>query len=877
METGYIKISTTAANNASPVANAVVKIMRYEGAALVFETEITTDFDGFACPVEVEAPDRVLSLSQTNTEMPYATYNIYAKADGFVDVSIKGIQVFSGETTLQNISFIALTDEVNYTGENVTEFVIPPHVLYAGDGGSGFSPITLCPIARILEEPIIPNKIVVHLGSPSSSASNVTVNFKDYVKNVASYEIYPTWPKEALRANIYAQISIVLNRVYTEWYLSKGYSFIITDSPSYDQKFNYGASVYESVSVIADEIFDTYIRQIGFEEPLFAEYCDGNLVDCRGMKQWGSKDLAEKGYSAMEILKYYYGNDIELNESLFEDIENSYPGTALRVGSTGEDVKIIQRQLNRIAQDYPFFGTVTVDGIFGTSTETVVKRFQDQFNLVSDGIVGKSTWYEISYIYVAVKKLAQLTSEGEKPSGTPSVEGSYGGTPLRVGSSGEKVAEMQFYLAEIAEFNNAIPSIEADGIFGAATENAVEAFQAEYGLSVDGVVGPTTWEKIYEIYRSIEEDLLPPETDEPSTYPGTALRVGSLGVEVKKCQFWLTIASYNYSCIPSVKADGEFGSGTESAVRAFQRYFNLNVDGVIGPVTWDKLYEVFIAVSNDLTPPNNRPGTYPGTALRQGDTGIAVKEFQFYLFIMSAYYTEFWGPIEYDGIFGSATEQVVRVFQKVFSLDVDGVVGVNTWNAIYAQYNRLRNDGSARSYFITEYRGFELIEGANGAQVSELQYRLELLSLYIPVIIPPEVDGTYSSDTTAAVKAYQKAVGIPVTGKVDELTWNDMTRSYLAQLTGYQKAIYESEKYRSIDAYPGYVLNLGSAGAAVLSLQKRIDEVASYYCAPFFVLEDGIFDENMRDAIILFQQGLGLVETGIVDEETWDGIFSIVL
>ena len=278
--------------------------------------------------------------------------------------------------------------------------VIPPHALFAGSGGSGPQPVQHC-IPRVLDQVVIPKNITVHLGKPAASARNVTVSFRDYIANVASSEVYPTWPEQALRANIHCQISLALNRIYTEWYPSKGYTFNITNSTSYDQYYVHGRTVFEVMVRITDDIFNTYLRKSGTVNPYYSEYCDGKSVTCPGLKQWGTVTLANNGRSALQILRYYYGSSIEIVRTKnIRSIPQSYPGTPLRQGSRGAAVFTLQRQLNRIAKDYPFLGKLTVDGVFGSRMAATVRAFQKQFNLTADGVVGRQTWYKISYIYV---------------------------------------------------------------------------------------------------------------------------------------------------------------------------------------------------------------------------------------------------------------------------------------------------------------------------------------------------------------------------------------------------------------------------------------------------------------------------------------------
>ena len=350
--------------------------------------------------------------------------------------------------------------------------------------------------------PYIQKNITVHLGSPSSDAPNVTVSFPDYVKNVASSEIYPTWDESALRANILAITSFALNRVYTEFYRSRGYPFDITSSTAYDQAFVNGRNFFGNVDTLVDELFDDYIRRQNFVEPLAAKFCNGTTVTCEGLSQWGSQNLATQGYDSFDILQYYYGNNIELVQNApIRGITSSYPGQPLRVGSTGPYVVVLQAELNRTAQNYPAIPKVNpVDGIFGSRTEASVRRFQEIFNLTPDGVVGPATWYELVRLYVGVNSLAELRSQGQQFYG---VSWEYP-QALRQGATGDKVRHLQYMLAVLSEFIPAIPPIEVDGIFGPATEAAVIAAQRYLGLTPDGIVGEKTWDGIYDQFAGIE-------------------------------------------------------------------------------------------------------------------------------------------------------------------------------------------------------------------------------------------------------------------------------------------------------------------------------------------------------------------------------------
>ena len=372
--------------------------------------------------------------------------------------------------------------------------------------------------------PYIPQRITVHLGPPDSDAENVTVSFVDYVKNVASSEIYPTWEESALRANILAIVSFALNRVYTEFYRSRGYDFDITNSTAYDQYFVKGRSYFDTISRIADELFNDYLRRPGFVEPLAAKFCNGTTAICEGLSQWGSQNLARQGYNSTQILRSYYGNVEIVSNAPVQGITTSYPGTPLRRGTTGPGVVTIQTELNRISQSYPAIPKISpVDGIFGAQTEASVRRFQEIFNLTPDGIVGRATWYALVRIYVAVTSLAELRSEGQR-----FYANSWAGRdPIELGDRGVRVEHLQYMLSVLAAYIPEIPNLTIDGIFGNATRNAVLAAQRRFGLPQTGIVDYNTWEEIYDQYSGIETTTWRDPQDFPYTsaiISGTAPR-----------------------------------------------------------------------------------------------------------------------------------------------------------------------------------------------------------------------------------------------------------------------------------------------------------------------------------------------------------------
>ena len=830
-----------------------------------------TDAEGMAEPLSLPAPDKELSLDENNTEQPYSLWNLVAEKNGYQTVTMRGIQVFACETALVQLEMLP-RQRLGAPLPQKEAFDIPPHSLYDPGAFASTAPRTQCPGPWILTVPIIPKNITVHLGRPKADARNVTVSFRNYIANVASSEVYPTWPEQALRANIHAQISLALNRIYTEWYPSKGYPFNITNSTSYDQYYVHGRNIFPVMERLTDEIFNTYVRKFGTVEPFYTEYCDGKSVTCKGMKQWGTVDRAREGKNALEILKYYYGNNIEIvRTNNIQSTPQSYPGRPLRRGDTGTDVRIIQRQLSRIAKDYPFFGNPGSDGIFGPATEKVVKAFQKQFNLTPDGIVGRTTWYKISYIYVSVKDLAELTSEGEKPTGQSNVNGStYPGTPLRVGSRGNDVERIQFWLQQLAQFNHNLPTLAVDGIFGSGTEAAVKAFQKEFKLPVDGIVGTNTWSAINRQYTSLGADT----QSNVNGYPGTPVREGDRGDSVRLVQFYLRMAASNYTSISKVAVDGIFGAATTRAVKAFQKEFGLAQDGVVGKTTWQKLYEVYGDIADSLLAPNQRPGTYPGSPLRVGSTGKHVREAQYYLSLLSVYYSSI-PNVSIDGIFGSSTATSVKAFQKLFGLPQDGVIGPATWSALYTQSQKLRTaDGLFHAFDVLPWPGFDLAEGAEGINVTYIQALLQYIAYFYDTVQAPfEVTGVYEEDTTRSVESWQLQFEQPVTGRVDEFTWNALTATFLSLASGGSEELTTDDTFPD---YPGYVMGIGSAGGAVMQLQQAMNGVAIRYCVADFVPVNGIFAEDTELAVIAFQEGLNLPQTGVVDEETWNRIFALL-
>ena len=439
--------------------------------------------------------------------------------------------------------------------------------------------------------PYIPTFITVHLGSPSANAANVTVRFSDYVKNVASSEVYPTWAEDALRANILAITSYALNRVYTEFYRVRGYPFDITSSTAYDQQFYAGRNYFSNISALVDELFDDYIRRTGFIEPLAAKFCNGTSVTCEGMSQWGSQSMAQQGRGWLQILRSYYGRNIEIVANAPQRApQSSYPGAALRYGSRGRSVALIQRALNRISQNFPAIPKLTVDGIYGAGTQSAVTTFQRVFGLEADGVVGRNTWNSVERVYGGVLGLSELRSEGLRYEDL-----SWDGLePLRLGDRGEDVSRLQYLLSVVGQFIQSVPVPAVDGIFGPATRESLRSFQRYRGLPETGEADERTWDVLYEVYAGIDRRVLQngaifPQPDVPATTSANASR--------------------------RLSALGFGGATLRAQLLAFQQANGIQTTGQLGPITTAAITRQYAALSGAA---NARMTQFPGTTLSEG-------------------------------------------------------------------------------------------------------------------------------------------------------------------------------------------------------------------------------------------------------------------
>lgn len=412
MAQGYLQVDVVSDANSFPVQDADIVIARTEEPDEIIE-ETRTNSSGQTENLPLDAPPLELSLLPEETERPYAEYTIRITAPGFEPFVVSGTEVLADVTAIQGIRLRPLSNAP--AGEQIETVTIPDHTLY-GDYLPKIAESEIKPVIEtgeiVLSRVVVPQTVVVHDGVPTNtSAANYYVPYRDYIKNVASSEIYATWPRSAIVANVLAIMSFTLNRVYTEWYRNQGYDFTITSSTAYDHKWIYGRNIFESISVVVDDIFDNYLSRPGVKQPILTQYCDGRKVRCPGwMTQWGSCELGEAGYSPIEILRNFYGDDMYINTAeQISGIPASWPGYDLKIGATGDKVRQLQEQLDAISSVYTAIPDISPDGIYGPATAEAVRKFQSIFGLPQTGVVDFATWYKISHIYVGITRIAELS------------------------------------------------------------------------------------------------------------------------------------------------------------------------------------------------------------------------------------------------------------------------------------------------------------------------------------------------------------------------------------------------------------------------------------------------------------------------------------
>ncbi len=527
--------------------------------------------------------------------------------------------------------------------------------------------------------PVIPEFITVHLGPPDSDAQNVTVSFIDYIKNVASGEIYPNWPESALRANIYAQISFALNKIFVEFYRARGYAFDITGSTSTDQTYVYGRNTFENVDAIVDDIFDSYVRRFGQLEPLSTRFCNGTTTTCDGLSQWGSVELANEGYVPYDILTYYYGDDIEIVSDVpIEAIEESYPGTPLRRGDNSPYVATAKINLNRISTNYPAIPKVSVNRDFDEDFENAIKKFQQIFNLTQDGVIGRQTWYQLSYLYVGITRLTEIDSEGIRLSELPA------NTSPSVSGYTDDIKLVQYFLNVLSYSYPPVPLVEITGIYDQNTIYAIKEFQKLFNLEPSGVLTDETYTRLYDAYISIaryydqNNEALPLDFRNVGNINNTYSR-GDIDENIQILQNRLNFLSGS-----DIKETGIFGPLTENAVAQFQQRNALPVTGYVSPEDWKKINRSYYDYASEFVV---LPTQYPGFVLKKGmsDTDLknsnrTLSEPVFNLQTMLRNINS--GGLIPDGYFDQKTEDAVIVIQQGAELTPNGEVDFYTFEVI---------------------------------------------------------------------------------------------------------------------------------------------------------------------------------------------------
>ena len=778
MGKGYLKVQTLTANSGVIVGKVSITVSNENDQVLY---EVQTDDMGMSVQMALDAPDKMFMEEPNPPVKPYATYKLVARAAGYATVLYEGVMIFDTSTSILNIEM----DPLALGQERIVELRnIEGHKLYETtepqQAAVSTPEIGIAPF--VLPEVAIPNFIRVHLGrEENTSAPTVSVPYLTYIKNVTTHEIFDEWPEEAIIANVYCIVSLTLNRVYTEFYRKRGRNYDITSETYYDQKYVHNGVIGARISAIVDRIFNNYLAIVGHKEPFLSLYNDGVRVNIPGrLSQWGSfYDARDLGMNAWQIIKKYYSQNLELRVSdNFGGVLESYPGYTLTQGTRGEAVRTMQLYLNRILGRYSDVIINPVDGIFGPQTTTSVKLFQQIYNLPQTGNIDRRTWYEISRIYAIERALWEMYSEGQRIG--------IGQVPptkvTRLGDQGTLVVELQFLLDFIAMYHTEIPFVAQTSRFDSLTDQGVRAFQRLFNLTADGVVGATTWRKLYDVYWGIMQNTIPPKPPSPSEpspnippFPGTSLRVGSTGAGVRLVQEAINKLAQITPGMWQIAVDGIFGNGTRDAVMAFQRIFGLVVDGIVGPVTWNRLMtEANMTVT---APPLPEIPPFPGTNLSVGSSGANVRLIQEAINTLAPYYPGRLWRLTVDGIYGNMTRDAIYAFQSIFGLPLTGIVNEATWNRLMQEAANVSGGssggGGGVSPAIPPFPGSNLQVGSSGSNVRLVQEAINTLAPRYPGRLwQLTVDGNFGPMTRDAIFTFQSIFGMPITGVVNEATWN---------------------------------------------------------------------------------------------------------
>jgi len=721
MSTAILTVRVSAFDEALPVPNAQIIVSNMDGSNI---TTVYSDENGLSPGIELQTPPREAQFDPNLPVRPYSKYIVEVIADGYVTERVVGVQMFADMPSELPINM----PRAEQPGE-IEEIDIPENTLLDPDAHR-YETAPPPSLGRLHREVFIPTSIRVKLGAPTSAARIVTVSFIDYLKNVASSEIFPDWPYHSLRANIHCQISVAINRVFTEWYPSRGHNFDITNTTQFDQKFIDGRNIFASVGAIVDEIFNTYINRPPGVEPLFATYCDGHRVTCSGLSQWGTVTLANQGRDFLSILRFYFGvNTNVITTTNIRSNFESFSGT-LSQGAAGANVQMLQRMLNRIRRNFPLIPQAAEDGVYGAQTAAAVRTFQQVFSLPQTGVVNRATWYRISQIFTAVTRLAELGSEGlppppggniPLPPPVPCGNPAYPGTLLRNGSRGENVRTMQRMLNNLG----AQPRLAEDGIFGPLTENAVRTFQRKFELNADGIIGPITWARVVMECNNLTS--APPPTGETFDYTVTAgdtlwllsqrfgttvdvLRsLNGLVSDVLSIGQVLQIpgstpappeGTFDYTVVAGDTLwllSQRFGT-TVDALRSLNGLINdvLNIGQVLRIPSANRVIAVQAIEADNAVVPDDMPESllgadgliFPGETLRADMQSDAIRQMQQYLNDIGRVYAQI-PQIKVEGHAGPLMQLAVLSFQRLFGLTASGNIDVATWKEIVGRRGAL--------------------------------------------------------------------------------------------------------------------------------------------------------------------------------------------
>lgn len=705
MGLGYLKIQVHVANDALPIPNALIEI--YEQENLIYKTE--TDNNGNTNIFSLQTPNKVLTLIPTYDKPAYSVYNVNIECEGYVTKHIQNVPIVDTQTTILIENMQPLLDEKQPETDEYID-IAPVNLLasYEIKQANVYTNRNIDKLHKamsysenLFEQELykkifslekrgvyIPEQIVIHLGTPTNSdALNLNIRFIDYIKNVASSEIYSTWPPASLEANINVIVTFALNRIYTEWYRSRGFNFDITNDITYDMSYRYGGPVFENISAIVDNFFNVYASRRGLKNPFFTQFCNGVTVKCNGLSQWGTVTLANQGKAPIDILRYYYTEELDLE--ITDDLESIivlYPGYPLSLGSQGDPVKLMQNYLNSISNNYPLILKISnPDGTFNEDTTEAVEAFQNTFNIESTGTINEPTWNMITYIFVSIARLSELYNEAPRVpvSETPR------NVTLSIGSRDPEVLEVQYIISYIALFYPTVSSARQDGVYGSNTRNAVIEFQKTFGLYPDGVVGVATWNKLYAVYNGIQKNVQIPTTpllpgSQSPEYPGSPLILGSTGANVITMQSYLNAIGAMYPVIPYLVVDGILGVKTKGAITIFQKLNHIEPTGDIDLETWNKIAEAYALIASFQSISLN----YPGTELAIGSEGDDVKLMQKFLSDIRMSYPTI-PNVVVNGVYEPNTENAVKAFQRLFGIDPTGIIDENTWYAIIEKTNEI--------------------------------------------------------------------------------------------------------------------------------------------------------------------------------------------